>query len=134
MGMVEKKSEMIGKIRQSWVIVGLLMARLTVNNCWYGFGKYWRIITLIRNLEKIRVCLLRFFAPFAYIFVFYCLLIFLFLIVETKILINKSNIKCFKKKKKKKKEVFTSEMTETQPATHKGTIMQQSVKWKCCTK
>jgi hypothetical protein len=99
MGMVEKKSEMIGKIRQSWVIVGLLMARLTVNNCWYGFGKYWRIITLIRNLEKIRVCLLRFFAPFAYIFVLYCLLIFLFFIVETKILINKSNIKCFKKKK-----------------------------------
>jgi hypothetical protein len=29
-GMVEKKSERIDEIRQSWVIVGLLMARLTV--------------------------------------------------------------------------------------------------------
>jgi hypothetical protein len=55
----------------------------------------------------------------AYIFVPYC---------RNKNINKQIKYKMLQEKKKKKKEVFTSEMTETQPATHKGTIMQQSVK------
>jgi hypothetical protein len=55
----------------------------------------------------------------AYIFVPYC---------RNKNINKQIKYKMLQEKKEKKKEVFTSEMTETQPATHKGTIMQQSVK------